>query len=165
MKRSPSILQSILHAYIGPSQSMWPHTITDPPPHITTPSTSLLLSPSPDLFQAHFLPYDLRKLSLVSSDCVIHFQSSRVQSLCLIAKSIVTCYAFVTDWAFFSLPLPSYQFPWGLLHTFWTVTWFLVIFGVLWTLALLFQLAMGWSEWLHDRCELGRVWQDDHQRT
>ena len=100
MKRSPSILPSILHAYPGPSQSMQPHSITDPPPNFTVPSTSLLLSPSPALFQAHFLPSDPRELILVSSDYTTLFQSPRVQSLCLIAKSISPSYAFMTEGLF-----------------------------------------------------------------
>src|SRR3979490_318569 len=109
MKRSPSILPSILHAYPGPSQSMQPHTITDPPPNFTVPSTSLSLSPFPALFQAHFLPSDPRRFILVSSDHTTLFQSSRVQSLCLIAKSILSLLSSVTDEAFSSSPLPSSQ--------------------------------------------------------
>src|SRR3979490_2486441 len=94
MKKSPSILPSILHAYPGLSQSMQPHTITDPPPNFTVPSTSLSLSPSPALFQAHFLPSDPRQFILVSSDHTTLFQSSRVQYLCLIAKSILSLLCF-----------------------------------------------------------------------
>src|SRR3979490_2870895 len=57
-------------------------------------STSLSLSPSPALFQAHFLPSDPRQFILVSSDHTTLFQSSRVQSLCLIAKSILSLLCF-----------------------------------------------------------------------
>ena len=89
MKRSPSILPSILHAYPGLSQSMQPHSITDPPPSFTVPSTSLSLSPSPAFFQAHFLPSDPRQLILVSSDHTTLLQSPRVQSLCLIESPLL----------------------------------------------------------------------------
>ena len=103
MKRSPSILPSILHAYPGPSQSMQPHSITDPPLNVTVPSTSLLLSPSPALFQAHFLPSDPRWLILVSSDYTTLFQSPRVQSLCLIAESILSFPCFLWQKGLFLL--------------------------------------------------------------
>ena len=94
MKRSPSILPSIQHVYSSLSQSMQPHSITDPPPNFTVPLTSLSLSPSPTLFQAHFLPSDPRWLILVSSDHTTLFQSSRVQSLYLITKSILCFLCF-----------------------------------------------------------------------
>ena len=90
-----SILPSILHAYPGPSQSMQPHSITDPPPKFTVLLSSLSLSLSPTLFQAHFLPSDPRQLILVSSDHTTLLQSSRVQSLCLIAKSVLSFLCFV----------------------------------------------------------------------
>ena len=80
MKRSPSILPSILYAYPGPSQSMQSHSIIDPPSNFTVPSTSQSLSPSPALFQTHFLP----------SDYTTPSQSSRVQFLYLIAKFILS---------------------------------------------------------------------------
>ena len=51
MQNSASILPSILHAYPGPSQSMQPYSIIDPPPNFTVPSISLLLSLSPALFK------------------------------------------------------------------------------------------------------------------
>ena len=94
MKRPLSILPSILHAYPGPSQSMQLYSITDPPLNFTVPLTSLSLSPSPTLFQAHFLPSDPRWLILVSYDHTTLFQSSRVHSLCLIAKSILSFLCF-----------------------------------------------------------------------
>src|SRR3979490_3354464 len=90
---------------------MQPHTITDPPPNFTVPSTSLSLSPCPALFQAHLLPSDPRQFILVSYYHTTLFQSSRVQSLCLVAKSILSLsYAPVIDAAFTSSPLPSFQF-------------------------------------------------------
>ena len=53
-----------------------------------------LLSPSPAPFQAHFLPSDPRRLILVSSDYTTIFQSPRVQSSCLIVKSILSFLCF-----------------------------------------------------------------------
>ena len=126
MKRSPSIPPSILHAYPGPSQSMQPHTITDPPPNFTVPSTSLSLSPSPALFQAHFLPSDPRQLILVSSDYTF-FQSPGVQSLCLIAKSILSFLCFYDRRGFFFFTTAFIPLHLRCLHTVWRVTGWLVI--------------------------------------
>src|SRR5258707_4535634 len=66
---------------------MHPHTITEPPPNFRVPSASLSLSPSPAFFHAHFCPSDPNLLILVSSDQIILFQSSTVQSLCANAQS------------------------------------------------------------------------------
>ena len=126
MKRSPFILLSILDAYPGSSQSMQPHSITDPPPNFTVPLTSLSLSPSPALFQACFQPFDPRYLILVSSDYTTIFQSPRVQSLCLVAKSILSFLCFYDRRGFF---FTTAFIPVCLrcLHTVWGVTgWFLI---------------------------------------
>ena len=127
MTRSPSILPSILDAYPGPSQSMQPHTITDPPPNFTVPSLSLSLSPSPALFQAHFLPSDSRQLILVSSDYTTLFQSPRVQSLCLIAKSILAFLCLYDRRGFFFFTTAFIPVCLRCLHTFWGVTGWLEI--------------------------------------
>ena len=127
MKRSPSILPSILHVYPSPSQSMQPHTITDPPPNFTIPSTSLSLSPSPALFQACFLPCDPRQLILVSSDYTTLFQSPRVQSLCLIAKSILSFLCFYDRKGFFFFTTAFIPVHLRCLHTVWGVMGWLVI--------------------------------------
>ena len=127
MKRSPSILPSILPAYPGPSQSMQPHSITDSPPNFTVPSTSLSLSPSPALFQACFLPSDPRQLILVSSDYTTLFQSPRVQSLCLIAKSILSFLCFYDRRGFFFFTTAFMPVCLRCLHTVWGVTGWLVI--------------------------------------
>ena len=125
MKRSLSILPSILHAYSGPSQSMQPHSITDPPSNFTVPSTSLSLSPSPALFQAHFLPSDPRQLILVLSDHTT-LSSPPKSNLCAWLRSPFSpSYAFVTEGAFSSSPLPSSHFSWGVctLSGEWQVGW------------------------------------------
>ena len=126
MKRSPSILPSILHAYPGPSQRMQPHSITDPP-NITVPSTSLSLSLSPALFQACFLPSDPMQLILVSSNYATLFQSPRVQSLCLIAKSILSFLSFYDRRGFFFFTTAFIPVGLRCLHTVWGVTGWLVI--------------------------------------
>src|SRR3979490_1243342 len=58
------------------------------------------LAPSPAFSQAHFLSSDPRRFILVSSDHTTLFQSSRVQSLCLIAKSILSLLCFCDRWDF-----------------------------------------------------------------
>ena len=127
MKSSPYILPSILHAYPGPCQSMWPHSITDPPLNFTVLSISLLLSLSPTLFQAHFLSSDSRWLTVVSSDYNTLFQSSRVQSLCLIAKSILSFLCFCDRRGLFFFTATFILIVLGCLHTVWEVTGQLVI--------------------------------------
>ena len=127
MKRSPSILPSILDAYPAPSQSMQHHSITDLPPNFTVPSTSLSLSPSPALFQAHFLPSDPRRLILASSDYTTLFQSPGVQSLCLIAKSILSFPGFYDRRGFFFFTTAFIPGLLRCLHTVWGVTGWLVI--------------------------------------
>ena len=127
MKRSPSILPSILDAYPGPSQSMQPHTITDPPPNCTAPSTSISLSPSPAFFQAHFLPFDPRQLILFSSDYSTLFQSPGVQSLCLTVKSILSFLCFYDRRGFFFFTTAFIPVHLRCLHTVWGVTGWLVI--------------------------------------
>ena len=127
MKRSPSILPSILHAYSGPSQNMQPHSITDPPPNFIVPLISLSFSPSLALFQAHFLPSNPRGLILVSSDHTTLFQSFRVQSLCLIAKSILFFLCFCNRRGFFFFTTAFIPVCLRCLHTIWGVTGWLVI--------------------------------------
>ena len=108
---------SILHAYPGPLQSMQPYSITDPLPNFTVPSTSLSISPSPALFQAHFL----------LSDHTTHFQSSRVQSLCLIAKSILSFLCFCDRRGFFFFTTAFILVLLRCLCTVWGMTGWLVI--------------------------------------
>ena len=127
MKRSPSILPSILDAYPGPSQSMQPYSITDTPPNFTVPSTSLSLSPSPALFQACFLPSDPRQLILVSSNYTTLFQTPRVQSLCLIAKSVLSFLCFYDRRGFFFFTTAFIPDCLRCLHMVWGVTGWLVI--------------------------------------
>src|SRR5258708_12806337 len=64
--------------------------MTDPPPNFLVPCTNLSERGSSTLFHAHFLPSEPRRLTLVSSDHTTLFQSSRVHSLWLIAKSILS---------------------------------------------------------------------------
>src|SRR5258708_13117690 len=64
--------------------------MTDPPPNFLVPCTNLSERGSSTLFHAHFLPSEPRQLTLVSSDHTTLFQSSRVHSLWLIAKSILS---------------------------------------------------------------------------
>ena len=109
-----------IHPTINPACS-----ITDSPPNFTVPSTSLSLSPSPALFQTHFLPSDLRQLILVSSDHTT-LSSPPESNLCAWLQSPFSpSYAFVTEGAFSSSPLPSYQFSWGVctLSGEWQVGW------------------------------------------
>ena len=113
-KRSASILPSILAAYPGPSQTIQPQIIREPPPNLTIPCTSLSVNPSSGFFHTHFFPSDLKQLILVSSDHITLFQSSTVQSLCASAKSILSllcflerkgCFCLVT--AFIPVPLSA----------------------------------------------------------
>src|SRR6266404_1265769 len=103
MYRSPSILPSILHAYPAPSHSMHPHTIRDPPPNFRGPPTCLSLSPSPALFQGHFLPSDPSLFIFVSSDHTTLFQSSTVQCWCSRANSILSFLCLCESSGFFFL--------------------------------------------------------------
>ena len=79
VQRSPSILPSILHAHPVPSQDMHPQTITEPPPYLSVPSTSLSVRPSPGNLWAHFLPSELNLLILVSSKKITFFRSTTVK--------------------------------------------------------------------------------------
>jgi hypothetical protein len=65
---------------------MQPHIMREPPPCLTVGSTSLLERPSPAFFQAHFLASEPRRLILVSSEKMTHFQS-KVQWRYLVAES------------------------------------------------------------------------------
>src|SRR6266481_9872446 len=103
-------------------------------PHHHRPTSKLhctlyqpITQPSPALFQAHFLPSDPRQLILVSSDHTTLFQSSRVQSLCLIAKSILSflCLGDKRGFFFFTTAfIPVLLRCW---RTVWEVTGWLVI--------------------------------------
>src|SRR6266581_758116 len=78
--------------------------MTDPPPNFFVTCTSLSLRGSPTLFHTHFLPSEPRQLTLVSYDHTTLFQSSRVHSLWLIAKSILSflCFLLSIDCFFFT---------------------------------------------------------------
>ena len=56
MKRSASILPSILVTFPGPSQAIQPQIIRKSPPNLTVCCTSLSLNPSPGIFHTHFFP-------------------------------------------------------------------------------------------------------------
>ena len=56
MKRSASILPSILVTFPGPSQDIQPQIIRKSPPNLTVHCTSLSLNPSPGIFHTHFFP-------------------------------------------------------------------------------------------------------------
>src|SRR3979490_2960185 len=71
-----------IHPSINLDSISWPipcHTAPNHHRNFNIPSTSLLLSPSPAFFQAHFLPSDPSLLNFVSSDHTTLFQSSTVQ--------------------------------------------------------------------------------------
>src|SRR5215813_8907149 len=82
-----SILPSTSTSCPIPFQPIHPHTIRFPPPNLTVPCISLLISPSPFCFHTHCFPSDPSLLILVSSNPIILFQSSTVHSLCFRAKA------------------------------------------------------------------------------
>src|ERR1700742_202979 len=84
---SASILPSTSASSPTPFQPIQPHTMMFPPPNLTVPWTSLLISPSPACFHTHCFPSDPILLILVSSDHITFFQSSTVHSLYFRAKA------------------------------------------------------------------------------
>ena len=126
---------------------MQPHIITDPPPNLTVPFTSLSLRPSPAFFQAHFLPSEPMQLILVSSDHITCFQSSTAQSWWLKAKSNLSllwclkrrgCFCFTT--AFISAFFKWQWMVWG------EMQWFLTSWRVwvVWTAFSAFPVPKSW---------------------
>src|SRR5260370_6843826 len=90
--------------------------MTDPPPNFLVPCTNLSERGSSTLFHAHFLPSEPRRLTLVSSDHTTLFQSSRVHSLWLIAKSILSFLCCLLSMGLFffttSFHPPFFTFRW-----------------------------------------------------
>ena len=82
-----SILPSTSLKTPTPFHPIQPHTISDPPPNLTIPWTSLEVSPSLFLFHTYSCTSDPILLILVSSDQRTLFQSSTVQCWYLRAKA------------------------------------------------------------------------------
>src|ERR1700722_4690393 len=99
------VVPSILVAYPDPSQIIQPHIITLPPPNFIVPSTNLSLRPSPSFFYTKWTPSEPRQLILASSENPTHFQSFRVQYLCLLANSRWTFLAAAVRRGFFCLTM------------------------------------------------------------
>src|SRR5437588_3232371 len=84
---SASILLSTSLRTPTPFHLMQSHIISEPPPNLTVPLTSLAFSPSPLFFHTYSCPSDPILLILVSSDHITLFQSSTVQCWYLRAKA------------------------------------------------------------------------------
>src|SRR5215467_11312241 len=69
---------SILVRKPGPLAVMHPHTIMEPPPCLSVPTTWLGFSADPGSFQHHFLPSEPKRLIFVSSDQTTRIQSATV---------------------------------------------------------------------------------------
>jgi len=84
---SASILPSTSLKTPTPFHPIHPQTISEPPPNLTVPLTSLEISPSPFFFHTYSCPSDPILLILVSSDHITLLQSSTVQCWYLRAKA------------------------------------------------------------------------------